>query len=144
MRTYQTLSLIGCIIGIFLSLGLVGIMGFLGGTSNVLLNMSESMDPNNPRTQEARREYNETMTNTAPVIAGLFLSLLMYIAAIPITFAIKGKTKAVGIVLLVIGVITTAITNLWGIIPFALLLPAGILALRYKRKTYHRTIEEEE
>jgi hypothetical protein len=59
----------------------------------------------------------------------------MYIAAIPLTFAIKSKTKMVRIILLVIGVITTEITNLWRIIPFALLLPAGILALRYKKKT---------
>lgn len=56
----------------------------------------------------------------------------MYIGLIPIMFAVKSKTKAVGIILLVIGFLAMVITNLWGIIPFALLLPAGILALRYK------------
>jgi hypothetical protein len=51
-------------------------------------------------------------------------------SGIVITFVVK-NTKAVGITLLVIGVIAMAITNLWGIMPFALLLPAGIVALRY-------------
>jgi Sec-independent protein secretion pathway component TatC len=68
----------------------------------------------------------------------------MYIALIPITFAVKNKTKVVGIILLVIGVITTAITNLWGIIPFALLLPAGILSLRFKKRKATTAKKEEE
>jgi len=105
------------------------------GTSDILLNMSESIDPSNPETQQAREELTPIEAQTAPFFAGLFLSFFMYIAAIPLTFAIKSKTKMVRIILLVIGVITTEITNLWRIIPFALLLPAGILALRYKKKT---------
>jgi hypothetical protein len=40
-------------------------------------------------------------------------------------------------------VITTAITNLWGIIPFALLLPAGILALRFKKRKATTAKKEE-
>ena len=55
-------------------------------------------------------------------MAGVALAFLLYIAGIVITFVLK-NTKAVGITLLVIGVITMVITNLWGIIPFALLLP---------------------
>jgi hypothetical protein len=144
MRTYQTLSLIGCIIDIFLTLGLIGLGGLLLGTGDVLLNVSESIDPNNPETQQARREFSQTVTETAPFVAGLFLSFIMYIGLIPITFAVKDKTKAVGIILLVIGVITTAITNGWGIISFALLLPAGILALRYKKKKQQQPQQEEE
>jgi Na+-driven multidrug efflux pump len=46
--------------------------------------------------------------------------------------------------ILVIGVITTAITNLWGIIPFELLLPAGILALRFKKRKATTAKKEEE
>ena len=57
MRTYQTLSLIGCIIGIFLTLGLIGTVGFLGGTADVLLNFSESVDPTNPETIQQRQEF---------------------------------------------------------------------------------------
>jgi hypothetical protein len=143
MRTYQTLSLIGCIIGIFLTLGLIGLGGLLLGTGEVFLNSSESIDPTNPETQQARREFDQTVASTAPFVAGLFLSFFMYIGLIPITFAVKAKTKAVGIILLVIGFISMVITNGWGIIPFALLLPAGILALRYKPGK-RRIVEEEE
>jgi hypothetical protein len=46
----------------------------------------------------------------------------MYIEIIPITFAVKTKTKAVGIIMLVIGFIAILITNGWGIISYALLL----------------------
>jgi hypothetical protein len=60
-------------------------------------------------------------------MGGLAFSFLLYIAGIVITFVVK-NTKAVGIALLVIGVIAMVITNGWGIIAFALLLPAGIVA----------------
>ena len=62
----------------------------------------------------------------SPFTGGVAFAFLLYIAGIVITFVVK-NTKAVGITLLVIGVIAMAITNLWGIIPFALLLPAGIV-----------------
>jgi uncharacterized membrane protein len=144
MRTYQTLSLIGCIIGIFLSLALIGLVGFLGGTSDVLLNFSESIDPTNPQTIQQRQEFERQQASTNAFIAGSFLSFFMYIALIPITFATKNKTKAVGVILLVIGFITILITNGWGIISYALLLPAGILALRFKKQKVRRRIVEEE
>lgn len=141
MRTYQTLSLIGSIIGIFLTLGLIGIVGFLGGTADVLLNVSESIDPTNPETVQQRQEFELQRASTNSFIAGSFLAFFMYIAIIPITFTVKSKTKAVGIILLVLGFIAMLITNGWGIIPFALLLPAGILALRYKQRV--TTVEEQ-
>jgi hypothetical protein len=42
MRTYQTLSLIGSILGILITMGLIGTFGFLSGTQQVLLNITES------------------------------------------------------------------------------------------------------
>ena len=69
----------------------------------------------------------------------------MYIALIPITFIAKKRVKAVGVTLIVLGFIAMLITNGWGIIPFALLLPAGILGLRYKKpKAKPITTEEED
>ena len=59
------------------------------------------------------------------------MSFFLYIAGIVITFVAK-NAKAIGIALIVIGVIAMVITNGWGIIAFALLLPAGIVALRHK------------
>ena len=65
--------------------------------------------------------------------SGTAFSLVFFIALIPITFVIR-NTKAVGIVLIVLGAISMLITRGWGIIPFALLLPAGIVALREKKQ----------
>lgn len=59
-----------------------------------------------------------------------------------LTFVVKNNTKAVGIILLVLGFITVIAMNGWGIIPFALLLPAGILAIRYKKTAATTTKEE--
>jgi hypothetical protein len=61
-------------------------------------------------------------------------AFLLYIVILVITFAVKRKTKAVGVTIIILGIITMAVTNGWGIIPFALLLPAGIVALRYKKR----------
>ena len=144
MRTYQTLSLIGCILGILLTLGLIGTVGFLGGTADVLLNFSESIDPTNPETIQARQEAERQRASTNQFIAGSFLAFFIYIALLPITFVAKTKTKAVGIIFLVIGFIAMLITNGWGVIPYALLLPAGILAIRFKKGKLREATEEEE
>jgi hypothetical protein len=44
------------------------------------------------------------------------------------------NTKVVGGILIGLGATAVGITNGWGIISFALLLPSGILAIRYKQK----------
>ena len=144
MRTYQTLALIGCILGILLMLGLIGTVGFLGGTADVLLNFSESLDPTNLETIQARQEIERQRASTNAFIAGSFLSFFIYIALIPITFVMKTKTKVVGVIFLVLGFIAMIITNGWGVIPYALLLPAGILALRFKKRKLREATEEEE
>jgi hypothetical protein len=101
MRTFQTLALIGCILGILVTFGLLTIEGFL------------------MRTGETASTF----------VVGLALAFLLYIVGIVITFVVK-KTKGVGVTLLAIGVIAMIVTNGWGIVAFALLLPAGIVALR--------------
>ncbi len=61
-----------------------------------------------------------------------------------LTFVIANKTKALGTILIMIGFTAMVITNFWGIIPFALLLPAGIVALRYKPNlSMSRTYDED-
>jgi hypothetical protein len=131
MRTYQTLSLIGCILGMLLTIGLLLTMSFLSGTENVLMNMSKNLSPNNPQNAINQQNFENTKARNQPFITGLAFAFFMYIGAIVITFVVK-NTKAVGITLLGIGVIAMVITNYWGIIPFGLLLPAGIVALRLK------------
>lgn len=125
MRTYQTLSLIGNIFGILLAIGLFVLMSALTSTTNVLTEMS------NP-TEEELQEQESTTAGWAPFMGGLAFAFILYIVMLVLTFVIADKTKVLGIILIVIGFIAMIITNFWGIIPFALLLPAGIVALRYK------------
>lgn len=134
MRTYQTLSLIGNIFGILLSIGLFLLMGTLMGTSQYFLEMS------NPSEQELR-ESEARVEEVSPFVGGLAFAFILYIIMLVLTFVIANKTKALGIVLIVIGFIAMLITNFWGIIPFALLLPAGVVALRYKPSRLTRYAE---
>ena len=127
METYQVLSLIGCIFGILLTIGLLLLEGFLLGTSDVLLNMTKP-------TEQERTIHEATKSSVSPFLAGTAIAFFLYIVLLVITFVVK-RAKLTGILLLVLGVIAMAITNFWGIIPFALLLPAGIVALRYKPET---------
>jgi uncharacterized membrane protein len=126
MRTYQTLSLIGCIIGIFLMIGLMLLIGGVMTVSDVFLNMSRP-------TESERLEQQSNKEKFSNFVGGTFFAFLIYIVVLVVTFAVKTKTKAVGITIIILGVIGMATTNLWGIIPFALLLPAGISALRFKQ-----------
>lgn len=128
MQTYQTLSLIGCILGILLSIGLGIFIGFLGSVSNVFYNMSLP-------TETQRQEHEASSKTLSNAAGGFFFAFFLYVAILVVTFAVKTKTKVVGIVILVLGVLAMVATNLWGIVAFALLLPAGIVALRHKQST---------
>jgi hypothetical protein len=131
MKTFQTLALIGCILGMLLTIGLFLTESFLIGTSGVFLNISKSLSTNNAQNAINQQKYNASKASISPFLGGLALAFLLYIAGIVITFVVK-NAKAVGITLLAIGVIAMAITYGWGIIAFALLLPAGIVAIRQK------------
>ena len=140
MKTYQTLSLIGCILGILLMLFLSGIAG-LGTISNdISLNLSKSyMSSSQLAQKEKAHVATEQMFSSFG--AGTAFSLILFIAAIPITFIVRNM-KAVGIILIIFGIISIAITRGWGIIPFALLLPAGIVALREKKQVDNGVIKK--
>jgi hypothetical protein len=91
MRTYQTLSLIGCILGILITMGLIGTFGVLSGTQQALLNMTESGDEqfnatqeSRDRTSQQRAEFEASEQRFAPFIAGLALSFFIYIGAMPL------------------------------------------------------------
>ena len=120
METYQRLGLIGCIFGILLTIGLFLVVGFLIGTSDVFFNMSRP-------TEQERTMHEASKSSVTPFMGGTVIAFFLYIAMLAIIFSVKAKTKIVGVLLLVLGVICTVITNFWGIIPFALLLPAGIV-----------------
>jgi hypothetical protein len=122
MRTYQVLSLIGCILGILMMMGWFVIAAVGSG-------LTEGQGP-----------AAVGLTN----IAGLsFLSLLIYTGILIITFVIKQRVKLAGILILSLGVLATISSNVWGIIALFLLVPAGIVALRWKpRERVYREEEE--
>jgi hypothetical protein len=132
MKTYQTLSLIGCIIGIFLMLFLFGIAGLGMVFNNASLNLTQKYG-NSSELASQQQKHASSAALFSSFASGVAFSLVLFIAAIPITFIVR-NVKVVGIILIVFGVITVAITRGWGIIPFALLLPAGIIALREKKQ----------
>lgn len=131
MKTYQTLSLIGCIIGLFLMLFLFGVAGVGTIFNNASMNLTKQYGNSSQLAIQTQRHAESEKVFSA-FAAGTAFSLVLFIVSIPATFLIK-KTKVIGIMLIVIAVITTAITNGWGIIPLALLLPAGILAIKQKK-----------
>jgi predicted branched-subunit amino acid permease len=59
-------------------------------------------------------------------------AIALYIIGIVVPFVIRDRTKIVGIALLAISFITLVLIGLFGVISFALLLAAGIVALRYR------------
>ncbi len=126
----------------FLLFGLIGTMGFLTGAQEALLNITESgneafnaSQEQLAQTTQQRAQFEAQQQQFAPFIAGLALSLFVYIGLIPTVFIAKTRTKVIGVILIALGVLTTAITNGRGVIPFALLLPAGIIALRHNKNS---------
>jgi hypothetical protein len=132
MKTYQTLSLIGSIIGIFLMLFLFGIAGIGTVFNNASMNLTKQYG-NGSQIMTQQQKHDASEKSFSAFAGGTALSLLLFIIAIPITFIVKNG-KGVGIVLIAFGIISMVITNGWGIIPFCLLLPAGILAIKESRK----------
>ena len=134
MKTYQTLSLIGNILGILLTIGLFVTESFLLGLSG---NIAEDETFGSPELQQRQTEFERDI---GPFLAGLSLAFVAYIVLLILTFVLKPKhSKGLGIVLLVVGFLGVIATNGWGIIPYALLIPAGILAIREAKRHKEET-----
>jgi hypothetical protein len=106
---------------------LAGVTSVMISTTDVFYNASSS-------NVTARVEHEETKQIMSMFEGGLIIAFFMYIGILVVTFVTRIKTKLVGVVLIVVGVLAIGATFLWGIIPFGLLLPAGILALRQKQQ----------
>ena len=80
--------------------------------------------------------------SAADVISGMAAaSIILYIIAIIIPFAVK-KTKAVGIILLILAFATLISAGYFGIIGMALLVAGGIAAVRHKEDSSEKELEE--
>jgi hypothetical protein len=136
MKTYQTLSLIGNIFGILITIGL-----FMTGT--FLVNFSGNLSESEFLTPQDRQEQAQIQQSASLALGGFALAFLVYIVLLIITFVVKEDkhAKALRIIFLVVGFLAVLATNGWGIIPYALLIPAGVLAIREAKR---RDKEEEE
>jgi hypothetical protein len=106
LKSYKILALIGSILGLIITIGALGIVGVL--TIGFRL-------------------------NTDYQFVGLVISaIIVYIIALCVAFGIK-NSKASGIVLIISAVLVLLFSSFYGILGFALLLAAGIVALREKK-----------
>jgi hypothetical protein len=120
MRNYQTLTLIGSIFGILIA---VGFWIFVSSFEPFVTEFA---------TQETAMQNRENMSYAAIAVP---VVIILEIAVLVLVFVIKPThLKPVGIFLIVVSVIVLIGTSWYGILPFALFLPAGIIALRYKPK----------
>jgi cell division protein FtsW (lipid II flippase) len=116
-------------------MGLIATGSFLASFSGDL-SESQFLDP------QERQEQAQIAQSASAWSGGSALALLIYIVLLIVTFTTKQKhVKALGIVFLVVGFIAVIATIGWGLIPYALLIPAGVLAIREAKL---RGKEEEE
>lgn len=108
MEAYKILTLIGSILGLLITVGALGIVG--------LLSMGFQINPN----------YE---------FFGIMISaIIVYIIALCVTFGVR-RTKVIGITLIVSAILILIFSSFYGILGFALLLAAGVIALREKKPT---------
>jgi uncharacterized membrane protein len=112
VRSYQILSVIGGVLGMIIVFSAYTIMGSLFAISNAFGGNAEISDD---------------------IYAQITISIIIYIIAIIIPLTVD-KVKPVGTILIVISFVTLISAGLFGVIGFALLLPAGIIAIRWKEK----------
>lgn len=123
MRNYQTLTLIGSILGILTAVG----FWILASSFSAGL---ESLNESGFANQNTVSQNRDTMSYAAVVVP---LVIVLEIVVLILVFVIKPKqVKPLGIFLLAVSVIVLIGTSWYGVLPFALFLPAGMLALKYK------------
>ena len=130
LRNYQILTLIGSILGMIIAMGFL--LTMVGLTS-----FTEPFEESEFASEETRRQIQENRESMNFVYGSVAVVMAVEVIAIILVFVMikPGKqTKTLGIILIVFSIIVLVSTSFYGILPFALLLPAGILALRFKSK----------
>jgi Kef-type K+ transport system membrane component KefB len=125
MKNYQTLSLIGGILGMLIAFGVYATMG----TLHIVLRSLEN-STNNPSSQTNQAVRNQ-QANELGSRAGL--AIMLYIIGIAVPFTLVKRPKITGSILLVVAVSTLFLIGLFGVVGFGLFLPAGIVALAQKK-----------
>jgi urocanate hydratase len=133
MRNYQTLTVIGAVLTILIGLSIWLIFSSLNIFHGAFNNFTT-----NYGTQQQIQKYNEGRQMfssglgylAAAIPIGVFLNVFAMIAV----FVFKDRFKMLGILLIVIAILTVIAFSAFGIVSFGMLIAAGIVALRYKRK----------
>ena len=90
MRTYKRLSLIGCILGMLLTIGLFLTLSFFSGFTGALVNMTSHFPVSSPQQAQQnaanQQNYQNTKARSDQLSSGLAFAFLFYIACIVITF----------------------------------------------------------
>lgn len=68
------------------------------------------------------------------IFGQMLLAIILYVVAIVLPFVMK-NTRMLGWLLIGISVVTLISISFFGIVGFALLLPAGIIAIRWKNRS---------
>ena len=126
MRNYQTLTLIGSALSMIIA---VGFYLFATGLSS----MTESFNESGFVESDTLAQSRSTM---AYVYVSVPLVIILEIVALVLVFVAtkRQQVKIIGVLLIITSVVVLIATSWYGILPFALLLPAGIIAVRYKQK----------
>ena len=106
----------------------------LAGVTSVIISTTDVFYNGSSSNATERIEHQETKQIMSVFEGGLIIAFFMYIGILVVTFLTRISTKLAGVILIVVGILAITGTFLWGIIPFGLLLPAGILALRQKKQ----------
>jgi hypothetical protein len=133
MRNYQTLVIIGGIINILIVLAAGAIMGALTSFHESFGNYTTQYGTQ----QDVNKFYKDRASmdrGLQYVTVAIPVSVFASIAAMVLVFVIKDRFKALGIILIVLGVIIVISTSGFGIVGFAMFIVAGIVAIRYKPK----------
>lgn len=112
-------------------LGLFAVAGLGTVFNNASMNLTKSYG-NSSQIATQQASHDKSAALFGGFAGGTALSLFLYIGLTVCTFTMK-NSKRLGIVFIVIGAIPIFVTIGWGIVPFALFLPAGIVALRKKK-----------
>lgn len=112
MRNYQILSVIGGVLGIIIVFFAYMTLGALESFSNA---------------------FGGNSTFTQDLGAQIGIGIFLYVIAIILPFVIK-NTKPLGVFLFFLAISTFIAAGYFGIVSFALLISAGIAAVKFKPK----------
>jgi hypothetical protein len=88
-----------------------------------------------------RQMFEQQMSDTGGRVAAIIITNIIALILVFVLVRTNSQVKIVGTLLIVISIVNIAAIGLFGVISFALILPAGIVALRYKtqRSVYSPT-----